>query len=98
MNTKNTKRGRPKTPVVWPEGEFTAKQAFSANSEKVSRVSIHNKINEALSEGALVVIKKSQSSSGRPSNIYQTTGHKVPQSALSPLTQTNTDDLEELDF
>ncbi len=85
MNTENTKRGRPKTPVVWPDGEFTAKQAFSENSEKVSRVSIHNKINEALSEGSLVVVKKSQARFGRPSKIYQAA-------------QTNTDDLEQLDF
>jgi len=90
MNNKKTKRGRPKTPVIWPEGEFTAKQAFTKNSEKVSRVSIHNKINEALSKGTLVVVKKSQSSAGRPSNIYQTID--------LPVTQVLTDDIKELDF
>jgi len=90
MSDNNSKRGRPKTPVVWPEGEFTAEQAFSVNSTKVSRVSIHNKINQALADGLLVKVKKLKTKVGRPSNIYQT--------ASLPVTQQMTDDIEELDF
>ncbi|MBC8395241.1 MAG: hypothetical protein H8E05_00970 [Bacteroidetes bacterium] len=90
MSDNNLKRGRPKTPVVWPEGEFTAGQAFSVNSTKVSRVSIHNKINQALADGLLVKVKKLKTKVGRPSNIYQT--------ASLPVTQQMTDDIEELDF
>ena len=70
--TSNTKqRGRPKTPVVWPDGEFTAEQAFAENSSKISRVSIHNKINEELESGSLVRIKKVKAKIGRPSFLYQ---------------------------
>ena len=68
--TTKTKRGRPKTPVVWPDGEFTAEQAFAENSTNISRVSIHNKINEELAAGALVRTKKVKANIGRPSFLY----------------------------
>ena len=74
MESKNTKRGRPKTPVVWPEGEFTAEQAFTQNGTKVSRVSIHNKINEALVSGSLAKVKKVKAKIGRPSFLYTSVG------------------------
>ena len=90
MSNNNSKRGRPKTPVVWPEGEFTAEQAFSVNSTKVSRVSIHNKINQALADGLLVKVRKVKARVGRPSNIYETVN--------SPVTQADTNDLKGMDF
>ena len=74
----NTKRGRPKTPVVWPEGEFTAEQAFTENGTKVSRVSIHNKINEALALGSLTKLKKVKAKIGRPSFLYASVKEDTP--------------------
>lgn len=81
QTTKTTKRGRPETPVVWPEGEFTAEQAFVKNQNKVSRVSIHNKINQAVSLGDLVKTKKNKAKIGRPSFLYTLTGAELKQDA-----------------
>ena len=70
ITTNKSKRGRPKTPVVWPEGEFTADHAFVENQNRVSRVSIHNKINEELASGTIVRTSKVRPKIGRPSFLY----------------------------
>ena len=90
MQNTNSKRGRPKTKVAWPEGEFTANQAYTENSTKVSRVSIHNKINEALSLGSLIKVRKTKAKIGRPSHVYQAS------SSVSPDVKRET--VEEMDF
>ena len=70
METTKTKRGRPETQIQWPEGEFTAEQVFKMNSDKVSRVSVHNKINRNVRDGVLAKTKKASNKIGRPSWLY----------------------------
>ena len=51
--TENTKpkRGRPSVDVSWPDTEFTAEEVYNSLEKKLSRVSIHAKINKALKTG-----------------------------------------------
>ena len=71
------KRGRPAATINWPEGEFTAGEVYHLNRDKVSRVSIHNKINRALEDGNILKLRKSQNKIGRPSFTYVKTGSDV---------------------
>jgi predicted transcriptional regulator len=70
MEQYKSKRGRPETSIEWPEGEFTAEQVFKMNIDKVSRVSVHNKINRGVKLGTLVRVKRASNKIGRPSWLY----------------------------
>lgn len=72
-NEKNTKakRGRPSISVEWPQNEFTAEEVYNSLEKKLSRVSIHAKINKALKLGQLVPVGKIKPRTGRPKTLYK---------------------------
>ncbi len=65
------KRGRPAFNVDWPEAEFTAEEIYHSLEKKLSRVSIHAKINKALSSGELRAVGKIKPRTGRPKMVYK---------------------------
>lgn len=67
------KRGRPAFNVSWPEAEFTAEEIYNALEKKLSRVSIHAKINKALKSGELSTVGKIKPRTGRPKMVYKRT-------------------------
>ena len=69
MNDKKT-RGRPRTKINWPEGQFTAQDIFEILAGQVSRVTVHNRLNSAVDSGQLLVVGKRKSVNGRPRVIY----------------------------
>lgn len=69
MLEKTTRKERVK--IDWPESEFSAEEVYQSFKDKISRVSIHSKINKAVSEGGLAVVGKSQPQTGRPRTIYK---------------------------
>lgn len=68
--TKN-KRGRRPVSVEWPTEEFTARQVADQMKGKLSRVSVHSKINNAVREGEVYVVRKTEGKMGRPCFIYK---------------------------
>ncbi len=72
MLEKTTRRERVK--IDWPEAEFSAEEVYQSFKHKISRVSIHSKINKAVSEGGLSIVGKSQSQTGRPRTLYLKNG------------------------
>lgn len=73
MNTSNnqSKRGRPSVNVSWPEAPFTAQEIHNSLDRKISRVSVHAKINNAVAGGELEVCGKVKPKTGRPSVVYR---------------------------
>ena len=71
MNVENSKRGRPSVNVSWPEAPFTAQEIHRALDKKISRVSVHAKINNAINKGELEVCGKVKPKTGRPSVVYR---------------------------
>tara|TARA_B100000676_G_scaffold114691_1_gene114221 strand:+ start:44338 stop:44568 length:231 start_codon:yes stop_codon:yes gene_type:complete len=74
MNTdssNNTKRGRPSVDVSWPEAPFTAQEIHDSLDKKISRVSVHAKINRAVDHGELEVCGRVKPKTGRPSVVYR---------------------------
>lgn len=73
---KNTdvksKRGRKPVTVEWPVDEFTASQVADQMKGKLSRVSVHSKINNAVSKGEVRIVRKTEGKMGRPCFIYKT--------------------------
>jgi len=67
------RRGRPSVNVSWPETEFTAEEIYHALEKRLSRVSIHAKINKALSTGELKMVGKIKPRTGRPKMVYKRT-------------------------
>ena len=65
------RRGRPSVDVSWPETEFTAEEIYNSLEKKLSRVSIHAKINKALSSGELRTVGKIKPRTGRPKMVYK---------------------------
>ncbi len=65
------KRGRPTVDVSWPNTEFTAEEVYNSLERKLSRVSVHAKINKAISEGLLVTVGKIKPRTGRPKMVYK---------------------------
>jgi hypothetical protein len=68
---KKPKRGRPAFKVEWPEVEFTAEEIYHTLEKKLSRVSIHAKINKALGQGVLSMVGKIKPRTGRPKIVYK---------------------------
>mgnify|MGYP007032470415 CR=1 FL=1 len=75
INTEPSKpkRGRPSVPVTWPTSEFTAEEVYNSLEKKLSRVSIHAKINKAIKLGQLTVCGKIKPRTGRPKTVYKRT-------------------------
>ena len=69
-NTK-AKRGRPSISVEWPQNEFTAEEVYNSLEKKLSRVSIHAKINKALKTRQLIPVGKIKPRTGRPKTLYK---------------------------
>jgi hypothetical protein len=65
------KRGRPTFEVTWPQSEFTAEEVHKSLENKLSRVSVHAKINRAISTGELVTVGKIKPKTGRPKMVYK---------------------------
>ena len=65
------KRGRPSVDVSWPDTEFTAEEVYNSLEKKLSRVSIHAKINKALKTGQLISVGKIKPRTGRPKTVYK---------------------------
>lgn len=67
---KVTKRGRPPVDISWPDVVFTAQDVVDTSPVKVSRVTIHSKLNRAVDEGRLDVVGVTKSKNGRPRTKY----------------------------
>jgi response regulator of citrate/malate metabolism len=66
-----TKRGRKPVDVSWPSNEFTASDVATQMEGRLSRVSVHSKINKAVSDGEVAVVRKTEGNMGRPCFIYK---------------------------
>lgn len=64
------KRGRKPFSLLWPEGEFTANQVAEISNNAISKVSVHSKINDALSRGDLILVRRVKTKLGRPQAVY----------------------------
>ena len=65
------KRGRPSVPVSWPDRIFTAEEIYEGLDRNLSRVSVHAKINKALSIGELEAVGRIKPKTGRPKITYR---------------------------
>ncbi len=65
------KRGRKPVSLNWPEEEFTAREVASQMEGKLSRVSVHSKINNAVKNGEVTIVRKTEGNMGRPCFIYK---------------------------
>jgi response regulator of citrate/malate metabolism len=70
-NSTNLKRGRKPVAVEWPSDEFTASDVAKTMHGKLSRVSVHSKINAAVEKGSVKIVRKNEGKMGRPSFIYK---------------------------
>jgi hypothetical protein len=68
---KITQRGRPPVDIEWPDVVFTAQDVVDTQPERVSRVTIHSKLNKAVDQGQLKVVGKVKTKNGRPRVTYQ---------------------------
>ena len=72
--TPNTKRGRPKINIEWPDTQsFTAQDVLDFLGGKVSRVTVHNKLKEGIEMGNLEKVGLMKSVNGRPKIVYSMT-------------------------
>lgn len=65
-----SKKGRKPVMFEWPESDFTAEDIQKKLEGKLSRVSIHTKINKAVDTGELLLVKKVKPALGRPCSVY----------------------------
>jgi|TARA_R110002020_G_scaffold310717_1_gene526402 predicted ArsR family transcriptional regulator len=72
-NHNKQKRGRKPVNVSWPENEFTASDVANNMKGKLSRVSVHSKLNSAVKDGMVTVVRKTEGNMGRPCFIYKKT-------------------------
>ena len=70
-NYSKPKRGRPSVPVSWPDRVFTAEEIYEDLGRNLSRVSVHAKINKALSIGELETVGRIKPKTGRPKITYR---------------------------
>ena len=70
-DTVSSKRGRPSVDVSWPEVPFTAQEVHNSLDKRISRVSVHAKINRAVDTGELKIVGKVKPKTGRPSVVYR---------------------------
>jgi|TARA_B100000959_G_C14690181_1_gene504347 hypothetical protein len=65
-----SKKGRKPVMFDWPDSDFTAEDIQKSLSGKLSRVSIHTKINNGLKAGEITLVKKVKPALGRPCSVY----------------------------
>ena len=70
METNKKQRGRPPVDISWPDVVFTAQDVVDSCTKKVSRVTIHSKLNSAVDSGELKVVGQVKSPNGRPRVKY----------------------------
>ena len=70
---KVSRRGRPPVEIAWPDVVFTAQDIVDTVPEKVSRVTIHSKLNRAVDIGDLTVVGATKTKNGRPRVEYMKT-------------------------
>jgi response regulator of citrate/malate metabolism len=70
-NQTKIKRGRKPVAVSWPDNEFTASDVAKQMHGKLSRVSVHSKINSAVKNGEVAIVRKTEGNMGRPCFIYK---------------------------
>ena len=68
---KVLQRGRPPVDIEWPDVVFTAQDVVDTSPAKVSRVTIHSKLNRAVDSGKLRVVGKEKTKNGRPRVTYE---------------------------
>jgi hypothetical protein len=68
---KITQRGRPPVDIQWPDVAFTAQDVVDTQPVRVSRVTIHSKLNRAVDQGDLKVVGKVKTKNGRPRVAYE---------------------------
>jgi len=68
---RKTGRGRPGFNLSWPETRFTAQEVYTVLEGKLSRVSVHAKINKAVEKGELELVGKIKPKTGRPCIVYR---------------------------
>ena len=78
------KRGRPSIDVSWPQNEFTAEEVYDSLERKLSRVSIHAKINKALRTGQLISVGKIKPRTGRPKTVYKVAPTQTQHDSATP--------------
>ena len=71
MKIKVSRRGRPPVNIDWPDVVFTAQDVVDTSPQKVSRVTIHSKLNKAVDVGDLMVVGVSKPQNGRPRTKYK---------------------------
>ena len=70
-NQTKVKWGRKPVSVTWPESEFTASDVAKQMQGKLSRVSVHSKLNNAVRNGEVTIVRKTEGNMGRPCFIYK---------------------------
>ena len=70
---KVSRRGRPPVNISWPDVVFTAQDIVDTTVSRVSRVTIHSKLNKAVDSGELDVVGMAKTSNGRPRVKYRKT-------------------------
>lgn len=70
VQVKVSQRGRPPVNIAWPDVVFTAQDVVDTSLNKVSRVTIHSKLNKAVDTGELTVVGMSKTANGRPRVKY----------------------------
>ena len=72
MSIEGTRKpGRPPVFITWPEGEFTVQQIRDATN--LSKVTIYQKLDEAILKGAISKVGKESSRQGRPRDLFRKT-------------------------
>ena len=76
-NLKITRRGRPPVNIQWPDVVFTAQDVVDTLPNKVSRVTVHSKLNEAVDQGKLKIVGKMKTKNGRPRISYEKSNEEI---------------------
>lgn len=92
MDNNRRKRGRPPVDISWPDVEFTAQDVVETLPSKVSRVTVHSKLNKAVDVGDIKVTGTEKSTNGRPRVKYlkvtkEKLGIEVPKEIKQDLQQ-----------
>jgi hypothetical protein len=87
---KITQRGRPPVEIKWPDVVFTAQDVVDTQPERVSRVTIHSKLNKAVDEGKLKVVGKIKTKNGRPRITYEKSCQEQQQEIGTQVNQPDT--------
>jgi response regulator of citrate/malate metabolism len=84
---KISQRGRPPVNIQWPDVVFTAQDVVDTQPVRVSRVTIHSKLNLAVDQGDLKVVGKIKTKNGRPRVTYEKCEALLPTEEAQPLCQ-----------